>query len=67
MNGVKVTKLSFKVQGDDKKTMVNPRWKEVETENTECPDCHQVMVVVLGDKEILYGYCQRCNKYFLGE
>ena len=58
--------LTFKVKKQGKE-MVNPRWRECETENTDCPLCRNKMVVVLGHKAILYGYCGRCDKYFVGE
>lgn len=58
-------KLTFKVESDDKKVMVAPRWRKAEDEHTRCPDCGQKMVVVLGHKGILYGFCFRCLQYYL--
>lgn len=60
-------KLTFKVEREGEKELVNPRWREVEVENVDCPHCYHRMVVILGHRGILYGYCGRCDKYFIGE
>jgi len=56
--------IAFKIH-PKKGEMKNPRWVECETENTDCPLCHNMMVVVQGKP--LYAVCGRCNKYFIGE
>lgn len=59
--------LTFKVKREGKE-MVDPRWREVEVENINCPSCvNKEMVVILGHKGILYAYCPRYEKYFVGE
>ena len=60
-------KLTFKVHREGEKGLVNPRWREVEAENIDCPLCHGKLVVCFTPEKGLYGYCQRCDKYFIGE
>lgn len=60
-------KLTFKVHRAGDKELVNPRWRKVEVENTDCPQCYETMIVVIGNKGILYGYCPKCKEYFIGE
>ena len=60
-------KLEFKIKGTTKGVATDPRWREVGTENTRCDICKGTMVVILGNKGILYAYCGRCQKYFIGE
>ena len=60
-------KLAFKVHRDGEKELVDPRWREVEPENTDCPFCRNKMAVFIGTKRLSYAYCDRCQKYFLGE
>jgi ribosomal protein S27AE len=60
-------KLTFKIHKEDTKELINPKWRKAEVENAECPNCHQVMVVVFGHKQMLYAYCGRCQQYFVGE
>jgi tRNA(Ile2) C34 agmatinyltransferase TiaS len=58
-------KLTFKVQDKtDPEKWTVPRWSEVEVENATCPKCGQTMVVIIGD--VLYGFCSRCRKYYIG-
>jgi len=59
--------LVFRVKRPGEKEMVVPRWRHVEVENADCPECKETMIIILGDKGILYGYCPKCRKYFIGE
>lgn len=61
-------KLQFTIQNNGN-GQVAPRWREVEVENAECPNCHQIMTVVIpgGEMQFIYAFCSRCQKYFLGE
>ena len=66
---MELKKLTFKVR-NEKKELVDPRWREIEVVNADCPLCQGQLIVVMGYQKpihILYGYCPRCNKYFLGE
>ena len=60
-------KLTFKVEREGHKELVDPVWRECEVENTECPLCHHQMTVILGHRGILYAHCIKCDKYFTGE
>ena len=60
-------KLTFKVHRHGEKELVDPRWREVEPENADCPFCRNKMAVIIGTKRLLYAYCAKCQKYFLGE
>lgn len=59
-------KLTFKIKREGGK-MVDPHWRECETENTQCPLCRTKFGVVLGNKGVLYAFCTKCDKYFVGE
>ncbi len=60
-------KLTFKIH-KDKGELRDPRWREAEVENAKCPKCVDTdMVVVFGHNQMLYAYCCRCGKYFVGE
>jgi hypothetical protein len=60
-------KLTFKIHKGESSEIRNPRWVETEVENAECPKCHQEMIVILGFDGLLYAYCPRDKKYFVGE
>jgi len=60
-------KLTFKVHRPGEKELVDPRWKEVEPGNADCPLCRNKMAVIFGTNRLLYAYCAKCQKYFLGE
>lgn len=65
-------KLEFKVQikpkgSVSKVSYIKPKWCKVDVENANCPQCEQIMTVVLGDKGLLYAYCARCQQYYVGE
>jgi ssDNA-binding Zn-finger/Zn-ribbon topoisomerase 1 len=59
--------ITFKVKRHGEAEMVTPRWRHVEVENAACPDCGEKMIVIIGHKGILYGYCPKCREYFIGE
>jgi hypothetical protein len=54
-------KIEFKVKKG--KLWETPRWQKVESENAECPQCKNKMMVVTGEN--MYGYCPRCLDYYL--
>ena len=58
--------LLFKVKRPGEDKMVTPRWREVEVENADCPICGEKMIVIIGHKGILYAYCPKDRKYFIG-
>ncbi|MDP2726272.1 MAG: hypothetical protein Q8P59_01910 [Dehalococcoidia bacterium] len=61
-------KLEFKIREDGKPPR-DPRWQECETENTTCPRCKKMMVVVVSHHPLypFYAACTHCEKYFLTE
>ncbi len=58
------TKITFKVQNPNN-LLGTPVWRKVEVENANCPACRQVMAVVVGDN--MYGYCPKCECYFIAD
>jgi len=67
MGGKTEKTLTFKVKRSGEKELVSPRWREVEAINADCPECKETMVVIIGHNGILYGFCPKCRKYFIGE
>jgi ssDNA-binding Zn-finger/Zn-ribbon topoisomerase 1 len=59
--------LTFRVKRPGEEKMVPPRWRKVEVENADCPECKEKMIVIIGHKGILYGFCPKCRNYFIGE
>jgi len=59
--------LTFKIHKEDTDELRNPTWREVEVENAGYPNCSQTMVVIFGYNQMLYAYCARCQKYYIGE
>ena len=63
--------LSFKIEKkspDGKTEYVTPRGREVEVADNKCPRCKTVsLIVILGHEGLLYAYCPRCQKYYIGD
>ncbi len=60
-------KLTFKIHSEDSTKLVDPRWRKAEIENSECPNCNTMMVVIYGHDKILYAQCIRCQQGYVGE
>jgi formamidopyrimidine-DNA glycosylase len=58
------TTITFVVRQDNN-AQSTPRWRKVAVENAICPNCGQVMAVVVGDN--MYGYCPRCQSYYVAD
>jgi hypothetical protein len=56
--------LELKVS-NGKKGWGDPPWREVDTKNDKCRRDGGTMVVVTG--KLLYAYCARCNRSYIGE
>jgi len=63
-NRSELTTLTFVVQKPDN-THSTPRWREAEVQNASCPRCGKIMVVMVGDN--MYGYCPKCECYFIAD
>lgn len=61
-------KIIFTVQKDGGE-QVAPRWKEAEFVNSECPNYHQLMTVIIpgGAEQFIYAHCSLCQKGFIGD
>ena len=55
-----VFKASNKKTGKD----YDPRWRQVESKNTVCPQCRATMIVI-GTRDDLYAFCHKCQQYYL--